>query len=161
HRTAAAGGHRRTSPHRHDASAQSAGRGADVSDIALLGERRTVPGDEPLARRADGSAFGSGGRAAGSAPNPDGRRRVSDECGDAVLPADARDDDRPRSRRNPAARKRLLDDVLRDARARPAMARILRIPRPDNALRVSSYPTQGPAISAWWAALAAEVAAAS
>ncbi|MFY2862145.1 sulfotransferase [Mycobacterium sp. THU-M104] len=92
---------------------------------AVLGEHRTVP---PAVRSRCG---------AGSAARPDGCRRGADQHRDAAFRTHARDDHRPRARRDPAAGQRLLDDVVRDARRGAALARVLPDPRPDPALPVS------------------------
>src|SRR6185503_21199724 len=94
-----------------------------------------------------------------SAVDADGRRRPGDESGDAALPTHARDDGRPRARRNSAAGQRFLHDAVRDTRARTGMARLLHGPRPDVALRVRRDATQGDAVSPRRSALAAQVTA--
>ncbi len=103
HRTAVAGGDRRTAPHRHHPPAQSAGRAAHLPHHAVLGKQRAVS----IAVRS--------WHRAGSAADADGRRGRGDQHGDAAFRAHARDDHRSRPRRDPAAGQRLLDHAVRDA----------------------------------------------
>ena len=97
---------------------------------------------------------------AGSAQDANGCRCSGDERGHAALPTDARDDDRPRARGDPAVGQRLLHDALRDAGTRPTVARLLPGTRSDVALRAPSDAAQGDAVSARRSPLAAQIAAA-
>ena len=148
HRAGAAGRDRRAAAHRDDAPAQPARRRADVPGAALLGVDRAVP-DAGRGRRRAGPAAG--------AHRPGGRLH---EPGDAALHADARDDDRPRARGDPAPLQRPLVDADGDARARAGLARPLPRARPDAALRAPAAPAPGAAAPARRPALAAQVAAA-
>ena len=96
--------HRGPAPHGHDPSAQPHLGRPRPALAPVLGEPRA------RARRRRAAAARRARPARG--PHRAGARRAQHRA--AVLPADARDDDRSRARGDPAPRHRLLDDAVRD-----------------------------------------------